>query len=215
MIPRRYTRFHPMLAFLLAAVLLPACTVGPIEIRLRGDSPAASDPSIASTVTAVFATNTAIAVLRTATANAVANAPAQATLPAALQGTSIPPGPSSELRLVYSSESLTLVNTSNRTLDISGLSFRSAGGELSIGRWDNGFLTASLYAFPPGDCLMAWDLNTEYQDKPAGCDMRHAWIAVSSQEAFWQNGTIFSVSQLGEPIAECVTAAGACSFNLP
>lgn len=195
---------------------LAACTVGPFEVSLRGNAAnqfASSDPAVGQTVTAVLATNTAIAVLRTATA--VAFVPAQPPAVTSPPPTAIPQIEASGLRLVYSPDSFMLLNTGTRQQDISGLSFHSTAGELSISSWDNGYLTASLYTFPSGDCLMAWGLNAEYQDKPSDCDVRHAWIAVNNQQMFWQDAGTFSVRWYGQPVAECATNSGSCAVTLP
>lgn len=210
----RLRRAAALLALVFLTCLLPACSVGPLEISLRGND-GQPDPNVASTVTAVFATNTAIALLRTATAEAPVAVPDQATLPASPTVAPVLQSASSELRLVYSPDSLALINTGSRAEDISGLSLRGSGGELSIASWDNGFLTASLYAFPPGDCLMAWGLNTNFQDKPAACDVRHAWIAVSDQQAVWQTAGTFSVYWHGQPVTECAGYSGVCTIIPP
>lgn len=213
-----FCHFAGPLMLAIMAITLTACTIGPLEISLRdhGSPPPTQDPAVASTVTAVFATNTAIAMLRTATADAAALAPAQVTPPPAAPAT-VPPlqGTTPQLRLEYSPESFALINTGNRAEDISSLRFQSAGGELASTLWDNGFLTTSLYAFPPGDCLMAWGLNAEMQEKPAACDVRHVWIAVSSQQAFWQVTGTFSVFWQGQLVAECAGSAGTCTITPP
>jgi hypothetical protein len=198
--------------------LLSACTVGPFDISFRGSASSNSagqqQSDLASTVTAVFATNTQVAVLRTATALSQAAAPSlvQATLPPApIQ----PSTPASDLRLTYDENTFTLYNISLTVQDIAGLSFHSDRGELNSAQWDNGFLSASLSTFPAGDCLMAWGINTEGQAKPADCRTRHAWIAVRNQETFWRTDTIFSVRCYGQNIAECQAVAGVCLVNLP
>lgn len=212
MLSTQNKRIMALLCLTLPLLALGACTVGPLEISLRGRMDNES-PYTAQTVTAVFATNTAIAALRTATA---ISAPVMSTMP----GIPVTATPASQvvfsdLRLVYSQDSFTLLNTSGRTRDIAGLSFHSPAGELSIDSWDNGYLTTSLYAFPTGDCLMAWGLGTETQAKPVECATRHSWIAVNSQQTFWQDSGSFGVRWYGQHIAECLVSATFCDIRLP
>lgn len=190
--------------------VLSACAVGPFEIGFRGTD---SLPQANLTVTAVFATNTQIAALRTSTA--VAAPPVaiqQATLPPV---TAAPPASTRGLQLVFSPDSFTLVNSASRPLDIAGLSFHSDAGEMAITEWDNGYLTASLYSFPADDCLMAWGLGSTNQPKPAGCRTRHAWLAVNSSQVFWQTSGAISVRWYGQPIAVCAATSGSCEIDLP
>lgn len=203
---------------LVGLLFCSACTVGPFQVAYRPDNnPEANTVSdIASTVTAVFATNTHIAVLRTATAQAQpfipTSEPVQPAPPSAIPG---PPVPVGDIRLTYNEDAFTLTNTSGTTRDIAGLSFQSDRGALSVGEWDNGYLTAPLYAFPAGDCLMAWSVNTEGQPKPVDCRTRHSWIAIRDQQAFWRTDAAFTVYWNGQPIATCQGIAGTCPVTLP
>lgn len=116
------------------------------------------------------------------------------------------------VRLIYDADSLTVLNISGAPVSLANLTLTGAQVELSVYAWDNGFLSANLAAFPAGDCLQAWSVNTLNQPKPAACDTRHAWVAVRDSALVWQNGT-FSVSQAGQVIATCSAAAGQCEFE--
>ncbi len=121
-----------------------------------------------------------------------------------------------DLLLVYDDNSFTVQNTSSAAIDLSGMGFASSSGLLSVTDWANGFLSTSLSDFPSGDCLQAWPLYlTEWPGKPSGCDIRHAWIAVSDTQTFWLNTDVFTVNQGGGVLATCRISAGRCEFNLP
>lgn len=130
-------------------------------------------------------------------------------------GQTITTGPA-DLRLIYSADSFTVINTSGGNLDMSGLGFASASGALSISRWDNEFLSRPLSDFPPGDCLQAWPMELEeWPFKPAACNIRHAWAGVNYAQVFWANTEFFTVSRGGAVLATCGVNAGVCDVNLP
>lgn len=130
-------------------------------------------------------------------------------------GQTITTGPA-DLRLIYSADSFTIINSSGGNLDMSGLGFASASGALSIGRWDNEFLSRPLFDFPPGDCLQAWPMELEeWPFKPSACNIRHAWAGVNYTQVFWANTDFFTVSRRGAVLATCTVSAGVCDVNLP
>ena len=211
-----------VILFGLSVFLLGACSFNPIDLVRRDPASQQLNSDVALTVTAVYATNTQIALWRTGTAAAavgvfatqpplaVTQPPAVATLPPA------PPAQSqSDVLLLYSPQALTLLNTSGRALSIAGLSFQGDGAVVPISLWDNGFLSASLFAFPTGDCLMAWPLDAGSQAVPAECGTRHAWVAVNGNQTFWLATAAFRVYWNGQPIASCPANAGTCLLDLP
>lgn len=224
---RRNLTILPGLILLL--FITTACSIGPFDIALR--QPASANSDVGLTVTAVLATNTQIASWRTATANAnqttiivtqpprIITATPQIPPTAMLQqlptATSQPVLPTGDILLRSSGEALTILNIARFPVDLSGLSFHSNTGELNIAKWDNGFLSAPLSRFPAGDCLMAWSATAPQQPKPADCGTRHSWIAVNSLETFWLADSIFEVRWLGQTIATCASAGGACYVTLP
>ncbi len=204
-----------------------ACNFGPYHLA-TSTPPGSND--LALTATAVLATNTQIAVWRTGTAQASAATSAPALLPTtpvtplptdapipapSIATTTAPPPAEGEVLLAYTGEILTLYNTARRPIDIAGLSFHSETGELLASQWDNGYLTASLYAFPPGDCLMAWTLETPQQARPTDCNTRHAWIAVNATQSFWRAANGFEVRNYGQPLTQCPGGDGTCAIRLP
>ncbi|MGB1288959.1 MAG: hypothetical protein ACPG7F_20665, partial [Aggregatilineales bacterium] len=120
-----------------------------------------------------------------------------------------------DIRLLISSESFTLLNTSARNLNVSGLSFESDSGTLFATAWDIDGLSRPLTDFPTGDCLQVWGVNEENLAAPVACDTRHAWILVAPERQFWRNVSSFSVLNNQQVIATCDTSATTCDFDLP
>ncbi len=192
-----------VILFACIALVITACSVGPFEISIR-QAPNANN--IGLTVTAALATNTQIAALRTSTAVASIAPIIQPTQPPASQG---------DVLLVYTGDALTLYNNTNRAIDVAGLSFHSDRGELPANTWDNGFLSASLFAFPPGDCLMVWPVDIPQQLKPGDCETRHSWLAVNSLQTFWLTDSVFYVRWYGQLITTCPGGINTCYIDLP
>lgn len=121
-----------------------------------------------------------------------------------------------DIRLVYSRNGLTLINTSGRELDISQLAFESDAGVMLASRWDTPGLSRPLTAFPWPDCLQVWGVDAEnIPPLPEDCRLRHAWIAVGFDQQFWVNVGSFRVRRGAELLATCSLAAGLCDFLLP
>ena len=121
-----------------------------------------------------------------------------------------------DIRLIYSQDSFTVLNTFGANLDITGLGFASASGTVSISQWNTEFLTRPLNDFPTGDCLQAWGVNLpEYPPRPAECNFRHAWIGLADSQLFWTNTDFFTVSRNGSVLATCTVSVGVCDIDLP
>lgn len=117
------------------------------------------------------------------------------------------------VQLVYDNMSFSIVNTSAVPVNLADLTFDSINGMMSIYKWDNGYLSASLSGFPAQDCLQVWHVNTPNQPKPAACATRHSWVAIDSSAEFWVNVDQFTVRQRGELIATC-GASGICDIQV-
>jgi len=121
-----------------------------------------------------------------------------------------------DVRLIYTADSFTLINTAGRNLNLSGIGFSGEGGLMSLSEWDNGFLSRPLYDFPSGDCLQAWQIGLQNPpSKPTECTWRHAYLTVADYRMFWALGSAFTVSMGGNVLATCTVSAGVCDFNLP
>jgi hypothetical protein len=120
-----------------------------------------------------------------------------------------------DLTFVYNLDSFTLINTSGRSLDLSGIVFESDNGVFSANRWNTEFLSRPLNEFPSGDCLQVWGVNEEFQAKPSGCATRHGWVAVASDVQFWRNTTQLRVRYGAQSLGVCDLRAEHCAINLP
>jgi len=120
-----------------------------------------------------------------------------------------------DLRLEFPDSSFTLINVSGRSLDLTGLAFRSESGLVTIEEWDNGFLSQPLSNFGDGGCLQAWTVNQSEQSPPERCRIRHAWILVTDSGDFWRNADVFSVERYGNLIASCQISDRFCTLALP
>lgn len=122
-----------------------------------------------------------------------------------------------DLRLLYTRESLILLNVSGHVVSLYGLSFESDSGTMSVERWDTEFLSRPLYDFRAGDCLQVWGLEVQaLPAKPDVCKSRNAWVAVNDSADFWRDATLFRVKKDGATLAECVISAqqNACDVSL-
>lgn len=131
----------------------------------------------------------------------------------AIQAVNAASSSSAALTILYSSESMTIINTSSGALNLSGLSLSGSEGVLNISAWDNGFLSAPLDQFPPNDCLQVWDVGQTQQPAPAQCETRHAWIAVNDTADVWRD--TFTIAQNGTVLGTCQAEVGACEVDLP
>ncbi len=133
---------------------------------------------------------------------------------AALPPTSAAPasGPT-DVRLLYDTRGVTLLNVSGRALNLAPLLFQSTTGTMPAGEWDNGYLSAPLSAFPAGDCLQVWNFAGTPLTPPAECRTRHAWLEMGTPYQFWH--TDFQVFYGGQLLATCPLGAGICDLQLP
>jgi hypothetical protein len=134
--------------------------------------------------------------------------PALQNTPAAVYGVA-------NVRLFITETSITLMNWSSSTTDVSGLVFESESGVFAASRWDNGFLSSPLNALPAGDCLQIWLVGGQYEQQPTECSTRHAWVAVHPDEQFWRDASVFHVRSNADVIVSCETRVRTCNFNLP
>jgi hypothetical protein len=120
-----------------------------------------------------------------------------------------------DIRLIITETSITLVNFSSTSIDVSGLVFESDGGVFVATRWDTEFLSRPLNDLPSGDCLQIWFVGGQFEAQPSECRTRHAWAALRPDEQFWRNTNIFRVRWGEQVLASCETRVRTCDFNLP
>lgn len=116
------------------------------------------------------------------------------------------------LQIVYDAQSLSLVSTANRTLDLSGLELVGTGGRLPLSLWGE---DAQLSEFPERECLQVWSITvTDDRVAPNGCAHRQAMIYLAADKLFWTLGD-FTVRHNGQELAVCTVNAGQCSVTIP
>ncbi len=115
--------------------------------------------------------------------------------------------------MIYDNHSLTLLNISDRRIDISGVAITGSGTTLALTRWTQ-VAPVLLDDFMEGGCLQVWAW-TEPADlaEPSACAMRLSYIYVAPEALFWTQGD-FSITQAGAVIATCEKGAGICNAAL-
>ena len=109
-----------------------------------------------------------------------------------------------DVRILSDGQSVSVINVAGRPLNLRPLRLQSGAGALEATMWDNGYLSASLDAFPAGDCLQVWGLAiTGTLPQPPQCRTRHAWLSVGLQYAFWEGVAQFQVLYGGRAVAVC------------
>ncbi|MDQ7024543.1 MAG: CAP domain-containing protein [Anaerolineae bacterium] len=120
-----------------------------------------------------------------------------------------------DVRLIITETSVTLLNLSSASIDVSNLAFESDGGVFVASRWDTEFLSRPLNALPSGDCLQIWSVGGEFEIPPTECSGRHAWVAARPDEQFWLNVNSFRVRWNAQVLQTCETRIRNCDFDLP
>jgi serine/threonine protein kinase len=128
---------------------------------------------------------------------------------------------SAEVSLLYDIDSLTLLNQSSVTVDVSGLTFVQAtasGGErtFATARWEGGSRPPN--ALPAGDCFQVWTIDLSTMPRPRSCDTRHAQAQVGQQSWFWINDDPDATFQVvrrrsgraDQVLATCTIGEGEC-----
>lgn len=117
--------------------------------------------------------------------------------------------------LVYDARNLTVINVAGRPLDLTSLVIASTTQSLPLTRWQTPWLSGSLTAVAPGDCLGVWAWNEAAElPVPGACRFRRGVINVAPDERFWAEGD-FTVQQGGVVLITCQARAGTCAIALP
>ena len=120
--------------------------------------------------------------------------------------------------LIYDQRTLILLNASGQTVDISNLVFESGNASFRSNRWANG--TRPVTALPSGDCFQIWLSDAGTLPQPDYCAARHRWLAVTSENAFW-NGSmgeaVFFIQRNDDLIGTCASTSetSRCEFSVP
>jgi len=119
------------------------------------------------------------------------------------------------VRLVYTARTLSVINVSGDTLDISDLVLVGESASLAVSRWDTPWLTAPLTAFPDQDCVQVWSWSESTDpDKPDACRFQRGVITIAPTGLFWAE-EVFEVHAGDLVVARCQPDAGECEVTLP
>jgi uncharacterized protein YkwD len=130
---------------------------------------------------------------------------------ATLAPASAPTSP--DIRLIYDDHSLTLLNITDRRIDISGVAITGGGITLATTRWTV-VAPVLLDDFMVGGCLQVWSWDEPMDlPQPAACTTRLSYIYTAPGTLFWTQGD-FSITQGGAVIATCAKGAGTCDAAL-
>jgi hypothetical protein len=119
-----------------------------------------------------------------------------------------------DIRLIYDSQSFSMINVSGRVLNLANLAFESASGSMLASRWNTPFLSQALSSFTQNDCVQAWGYETELLPQPTECRIRHGWIGLEAGAIFWRDAEIFTVLNNNEAVGICLVNDGICDVNL-
>ncbi|HEX2909017.1 MAG TPA: hypothetical protein VHO69_19245, partial [Phototrophicaceae bacterium] len=130
-----------------------------------------------------------------------------------------PEPPKPELLLVYDNRSLAVINQSRRALNLYDLELVGAGMRLPMTWWLKSLGLSpdfQLYAFPAGDCALAWSFTEATTPRPpAECRvMRAGRSQLTPSQLFWLEGS-FEVWLDGQVVGTCQAAARRCEVELP
>ncbi len=150
-------------------------------------------------------------------------APAPGQPPQTAQPTAVPPTPapptitaagdgSTDILLVYDAVSLTIVNVSGDTFDLTGLVLSGGGTSVPIEQWATQWLTVPLNEFPAGDCLQIWRWDYTDPGQAPECRYRRSAIYIQPEKLFWTGP--FELRQGDAVLAACVPGLARCEADL-
>jgi hypothetical protein len=187
--------------------LLPTATDAPLELTAALETPTVAATATTFSTAAPLPTRDPLVLTLSAPLPTATLDPRLSVTPPprpTLAVTTAPPQPQLGLRLFISQETVTIQATGAGDVDLSDIVLVSERGSLPLTRFDNGFLTAPLTAFPALDCLQVWSTGVnQVLPRPAQCGVRHSWIVVTEPAAFWVDVDLFRVERDGAVIGRC------------
>lgn len=184
-------------------VVLPASSavaLAPTPVPAQPTAPPAVQPTAAPGVAP------ATPVPQIAATNTPPGQPASA--PAA---STVVSGPA-DILLIYSRNTLTLVNSSSQPVNLIGLTLTGQAGSLTIERWQR-VASFPIEAFPAGQCLKVNRASTA-EAAPTSCRSVRSIVDLTPERVFWAQGS-FTIQKDSTVLATCDAAAGQCAVNLP
>ncbi|MBL8153915.1 MAG: hypothetical protein JNM70_07010 [Anaerolineae bacterium] len=117
-----------------------------------------------------------------------------------------------DILLIYSRNTLTLVNNSGQPVNLIGLTLTGQAGSLTIERWQR-VSSFPIDAFPSGQCLKVNRASTA-EAAPTSCRSVRSIVDLTPERVFWAQGS-FTVQRDSTVLATCDAAAGQCAIDLP
>jgi uncharacterized protein YkwD len=117
--------------------------------------------------------------------------------------------------LYYDEQSLSLIQTSATTLDLSEMRFVNGDISLRATAWENQFSPVQVQSVPASACLRlySWELGGT-PPPPADCKIATSITTISPTRLFWLSGE-FEVLLGDTLLATCAASAGRCDVILP
>ncbi len=153
--------------------------------------PAAQATEIAATATSVLSSNAVNTPVVAQPTRSVASGPA-------------------DLTLIYSSDSLVVLNSASQPVDLTGVVIGSATGEATVERWGR-ISSFPADAFPSGHCLQV-DRVGAGSSAPAPCKYVRSLMELTPDKVFWT--ATFTVRRADTVLATCEAATGQCTVSL-
>ncbi|MBE2268369.1 MAG: hypothetical protein IAE80_09065 [Anaerolinea sp.] len=117
----------------------------------------------------------------------------------------------SDLRLVYTNNTLFLFNAEGLPLDLTGLALGNAATTIDVTRWN--ILDQAPYTeFNQRNCLVIQDVTQPPDAQPPGCTFVVSDVELQPSSVFWRSGT-FSVLRDGIAIQTCRAEDRLCSVR--
>ncbi|GAB4470487.1 MAG: hypothetical protein Kow00124_06640 [Anaerolineae bacterium] len=144
--------------------------------------------------------------------------PPQAAQPTAIPPTSAPPvvttggDGSTDIAIIYDAISLTIVNTSDSAIDLTGLVLSGGSTSVPIELWATQWLTVPLYEFPAGDCLQIWRWDYDDPGQSPECRYRRSAIYIQPEKLFWTGP--FELRRGDALLAACTSGPARCEADL-
>ena len=208
-----------ILALISGTVTLVAALIGVLPHLLP------ASPTLTPTMTPIIMTATSLTisspvVFSSSVPNTQIPTPAQPTLISlALTTPSVAtPNPNPlmngtpNVKLLYDKASFNLLNLSDHSMSLYGVTFRSSSGTWDAKKWGPSIYTS----LPAANCLRLRDASSGQHTPPAICANHiYGLIEVGATAMFWANTDYFDVMHNDQIIATCDLSFGECSVYIP
>ena len=115
------------------------------------------------------------------------------------------------LKLIYDKASFNVLNQSDHSMSLAGVTFRSTSATWDARKWG-----PSIYiSLPIAKCLRLRDSSSSQRTPPSVCANHiYGLIEVGPTAMFWANTDHFDVVRNDQTLATCETSAGECEVYI-